>query len=62
LGKRKITWAEIYKEFRQSFPNYAKKAAHFEPKGFLEILIFMTDGTKMTYDYFYKRVRFGSET
>jgi hypothetical protein len=58
LGKRKITWGEIYKEFRRTFPTHAKKAVHYEPDGFLKIVIFMDDGTKITYDYFYKQLKF----
>ncbi|GHU53552.1 hypothetical protein AGMMS49975_11910 [Clostridia bacterium] len=53
-----ITWANIYKEFRKNCPNYSKKAIHYEPNGFLEIRIFMTDGTKMTYDYDRKELKF----
>ena len=58
MGKRKITWREIYKEFRKTYPTHAKKAIHYEPQGFLRITIFMSDKTKITYDYFNKRVYF----
>ena len=61
MEKRKITWAEIYKEYRKTYPTLAKKSVHYEPKGFLEIVIFLDDGSKITYDYFKKRAEILTE-
>lgn len=58
LRQKKITWANIYKEFRKRFPNLAKKAIHYEPNDFMKIVIFMSDGTKMTYDYLNNQLKF----
>lgn len=58
MRQKKITWADIYKEFRKKFPNHAKKAIHYESNDFMKIVIFMSDGTKMTYDYLNKQLKF----
>lgn len=56
--KKKITWSEIYKSFRQSHPNLRKLIVRYEPRDYLTITIWFKDGSAMTYDYLTKRCRF----
>lgn len=48
---RKITWLEVYRDFQRRFPNLSKRAVHYRANGYLSILIYFMDGSKMIYDY-----------
>lgn len=52
---KKITWYEIYQDFQRRFPRLSKDAAHYQPNGYLSILVYFRDGTKMVYDYMEQR-------
>jgi hypothetical protein len=47
----KITWADVYKDFRSRYPRLKKKAVHYRPHNYLTILLIFDDGKKMLYDY-----------
>lgn len=46
----KITWNDIYEEFRKKFPKLSKAAVRHVPYGYMSILIYFSDGSKMVYD------------
>ena len=52
--KEKITWLDIYKDFKVRLPNLSKGAVHYQPNGYLSI----ADGSKMVYDYLTERASF----
>jgi hypothetical protein len=54
----KIAWQDVYKDFRQRHPNLRKNSCGFEPSGYLSIIIFFKDKTKMSYDYTTKECKF----
>lgn len=54
----KITWHEIYKDFRRRHPNMRTHVRHWYPCGFLTIKIFFDDGTKGSFNYFDHRMHF----
>lgn len=54
----KITWQDIYKEFRSGHPNLCKKIIGWQPNGYLSIIVSLDDGDKMAYDYLTKRCWF----
>lgn len=54
---KKITWFEIYQDFQRRFPKLSKNASCYHPNGYLSILVYFMDGTKMIYDYMGKRGR-----
>lgn len=47
----KITWNQIFKDFKRRHPNLAKSAVNYRPSGFLKILVYFTDGSKVSYDF-----------
>ena len=49
--KKKITWDDVYKDFRQHFPKRVKNVNGFKPHDYATILIFFSDGSRATYNY-----------
>ena len=60
LHIKKVTWSDIYKEFRQRHPNLRKEATGYSPYDFMKILIYFKDGRNMIYDGLQKRAYFVS--
>ena len=58
MRQEKVTFMDIYKDFKERFPNLSKKVSYWKPSGYLSICIFFTDESQMTYDYLYKKVSF----
>lgn len=56
--KEKITWLDIYKDFKVRLPNLSKGAVHYQPNGYLSIVVSFADGSKMVYDYLTERASF----
>ncbi len=46
----KITWNDIYDEFRKKFPKRSKAAVRYAPYGYMSIMVYFSDGSKMVYD------------
>lgn len=55
--KQKITWSDIYSEFRTVFPRLSHKAVYYEPFGYMTISVYFSDGSKMIYDAVMKKGR-----
>lgn len=47
----KLPWQDIYKKFRQTHPNLSKMSVGFAPYGYAEILVYLEDGSKLSYNY-----------
>ena len=50
--KRKVTWSDIFDDFKMRHPTLKSKAVYYQPHDYLKILIRFSDGMKMEYDYF----------
>ncbi len=48
---KKITWLDIYRDFKKHFPTLSKDAVHYQANGYLSILVYFGDGSRMVYDY-----------
>lgn len=46
----KITWNDIYKDFRSRFPRLAKDVEDYRPYSYMTISLYLNDGTMMQYD------------
>ncbi len=56
--REKITWHDIYKDFKSRLPNLSKGATYWKPSGYLSIIVYFEDGSQMTYDYLCKKESF----
>lgn len=57
---RKITWSDIYKDFRQRLPTLSKFAVDYRPYDFMTIVVYLKDGTMVLYDGLQKRAWFSA--
>lgn len=55
MRSEKVTFADVYEDFKARLPNLSKGAAYWKPNGYLSIRIFFWDGSQMIYDYLYKK-------
>ena len=51
MGKRKITWDDIYKDFKRTHPNRSEGVMGFRPYGFATILLYFPNGKRMLYNH-----------
>lgn len=58
MRTEKITWKKIYDDFKKRHPTLSKMVIDYRPYNYATILIFLTDGTRMTYNYDEKRAIF----
>lgn len=54
----KITWAEVYKDFKSKFPRLKNEVIHYQPYNYLKIILTLKDGKKMVYDYMTRSCEF----
>lgn len=54
----KLTFKEIYKNFKLVYPNLHKTVAHWRPYNYATIFVVFEDGRKATYNYDEGRLRF----
>lgn len=47
----KLTWDDVYRDFRKRHPRLAKDVLGFEPYGFATILLMFPNRVRMTYNY-----------
>lgn len=55
---KKITWGDIYKEFRMKHPRLKNEVMDHRPYDFMTIILTLKDGTKMTYNGATKECKF----
>lgn len=60
MRPEKLTFKDIYQDFKIKFPNLSKGVRHWMPNGYMSIKVFFWDGSEMVYDYLHKRVKFTS--
>lgn len=58
MRKEKITFVDVYNDFKTQFPTLSRGASHWKPNGYLSIQVFFQDGSEMTYDYSNKKGSF----
>lgn len=46
----KITWDDLYTNFKSIYPNLGRQSLRFQPYGYMMILVYLTDGSRMIYD------------
>lgn len=49
--EKKVTWDDVYRDYKKHFPKSSKEAFGFEPYDFATILIFFPQGVRGTYNY-----------
>lgn len=52
----KVTWNDIYKDFKALHPKLSKQCLRFEAYDFATILLIFPDRVRMTYNYDTKKV------
>ena len=55
---KKVTWTDIYKDFRTRLPTLSKMAVDYRQYDFMTIAVYLKDGTKILYDGLQKRAWF----
>lgn len=55
--KHKVTWKEIFDNFKAVYPNLSKNVRDFRPYNYMSIIVYLTDGTRMVYDDMAKRAK-----
>ena len=55
--KRKVTWKDIFNNFKSVNPRLSKEARDYRPYNYMSIVIYLTDGTKVVYDDMAKRAK-----
>lgn len=47
----KLTWTDVYNDFKKRHPKLSKKVLRFEPYDFATILLIFPDRVRMSYNY-----------
>lgn len=55
MRQEKVTFKDVYQDFKARLPNLSKGVQYWLPNGYLTIKIFFWDGSEMVYDYLYKK-------
>ena len=51
IGEGKVTFDNIYADFRRRHPNLKKEVIHWKPYNYLKIKVYLFDGMILIYDY-----------
>lgn len=54
----KITWADVFKDFKQRYPNLRTVVFDWRPFAYAEIIIELENKDRVIYNYDMKQVRF----
>lgn len=55
--KRKVTWKDIFDNFKAVYPRLSKAALDYRPYNYMSIVVYLEDGTKVMYDDIAKRAK-----
>ena len=55
--KRKVTWKDIFENFKMVYPNLSNGAKDFKPYNYMSIVVYLEDGSRVVYDDLMKRAR-----
>lgn len=58
MQQEKLTFTDIYNDFRMRLPNLSKGVNYWKPNGYLSIRIAFKDGSQMVYDYLTRKGTF----
>lgn len=58
----KVTWGDIYKDFRTTHPNLRNEVLDYRPYDYLTIILYFRDGRSMVYKYTTKECHFLSDS
>lgn len=47
----KVTWYEIYKDFRRRHPNLAKQVCDWQPYSYAQVKVTLKNGSELVHDY-----------
>lgn len=53
----KITWDDLYTNFKSIYPNLGRQSLRFQPYGYMMILVYLMDGSRMIYDDLRKQAK-----
>lgn len=53
----KLSWDNVYEHFKVIYPKLGKMSVHFCPSGYMSIMVYLSDGTKMVYDDLKKQAK-----
>lgn len=48
---KKLTWRDIYKDFRKHYKILCKNVVYWHPRDYEQIVLYLEEGSKMVYDY-----------
>lgn len=54
-AKRKVSWRDIFDNFKVIYPTLSKYARDFRPHDYMSIIVYFIDGSQMIYDDVRKR-------
>lgn len=54
-AKRKVSWRDIFDNFKTVYPTLSKNARDFRPHDYMSIIVYFRDGSQMIYDDVRKR-------
>ena len=60
--RNKVTWKDIYKDFKNTYSKLGKEALEYRPHDFLTIKICFKDGRIGLYNFMTKELKFTKET
>lgn len=52
---KKVTWKKIRRDFKNVYPNLSKMSVYYKPYGYAQIVVYLSDGIEVIYDYDLKR-------
>ena len=55
--KRKVTWKDIFDNFKTLYPTLARRIADYRPHDYMSIIVWLDDGTAVIYDDTAKRAK-----
>lgn len=55
-GSGKVTWSDVYNDFKQRYPSMARVAPDFHPYNYATIKLYFVDGRRMLYNYDTKKL------
>lgn len=55
--KRKVTWKDIFNNFKSVYPRLSKEAQDYRPYNYMSIVVYLAGGTKVVYDDMAKRAK-----
>lgn len=56
--KRKVTWNDVYKDFKRRFPRLRLEVGYWRPYDVGTILLYFPKGIRATYEYDRKELKF----